>query len=103
MDASYNQPTKTFNIFDINQITIGERAHGKYCGSALQPAGLHQANSSGKGPTSLHEGRLFRKGGQLAFIRAESSGKGPSSPSSGPTLLERGPAQLENIKKDEQL
>ena len=42
----------------MNQITLGEHEHGKYCGSVPQPARREQgqlvgnrANSSGEGPT----------------------------------------------------
>ena len=35
------------------QITIWEHEHGKYCGSAPQPARLQQAHSIGRGPAYL--------------------------------------------------
>ena len=55
MDKSYKQPTVNFSVYNINQIKLGEHAHGKYCGPARQPGHLEQvqliqksASSSGK-------------------------------------------------------
>ena len=41
------------SIYNVNQITIGEHEHGKYCGSAPQPAFLQQGLLNGMGPAHL--------------------------------------------------
>ena len=46
---------ENFSIYNIHQITLGEHEHGKYCGSAPQPAHLVT------GPTQLESGQLIWK------------------------------------------
>ena len=66
MDKNYKQPIENFSIYNINQITLGEHAHRKYCGPPPQPARPQQgqliwreASSSGKGPAHLERGQLI--------------------------------------------
>ena len=52
MDTNYKQPIENFNIYNINQITLGEYEHGKYCRLAPQPARQQQGQLIWKGASS---------------------------------------------------
>ena len=52
MDRHYKQLIENFSIYNINQITLEEHEHGKYCKSALQPASLQKGQLNWKGANS---------------------------------------------------